>query len=157
EGTHAPAGPGTRALPPGRPGCASNRARERLPAGPRGRSVPRPGPYSFVDRSSVASRTASQRARILGPVFGHQLAADLFLISGRQVTHGGNEITRSDEFFGVAMTLQAPLHLQRVHLVSERHAVHSAVAALAAHTLIDVNAVVEVDEIGQVVDPRPAY
>src|ERR1035437_1552385 len=155
EGTHAPAGPGTRALPPGRPGCASNRARERLPAGPRGRSVPRPSPYSFVDRSSVASRTASQRARVLNLVFGNQFAADLFLIASGLVTHGGDELARSYVFFGVSMAVETPLHLQRVHLVGERHAVHSAVAGLAAHTLVDMNAVVEIDEIGQVVDARP--
>src|ERR1019366_7356615 len=109
--------------------------RERPPAGPIGRSVPRPDLYSFVDRSSVASRTASQRARVLDLVFGHQLAADLFPISGRLVTHGGNELARPYESFGVSMTLQAPFHLQRVHLVGERHTVHSAVAALAAHAL----------------------
>ena len=54
------------------------------------------------------------------------------------------------------MTVKAPLHLQRVHLVGEGHAVHSAVATLAAHTFVDMNAVVEIDEIGQVVHPRPA-
>src|SRR5450759_3450930 len=139
EGTHAPAGPGIRAWPPGRPGCASNRARARLPAGPRGRSVPRPGLYSFVDRSSVASRTASQRARVLNLVFGKQFAADLFLIDSGLVTHGGDKLARSYVFFGVSMAVETPLHLQRVHLVGERHAVHSAVAALAAHALVDVN------------------
>src|ERR1035441_2721371 len=154
-GTHAPAGPGIPESPPFRPGCASNRARERLPAGPRGHWVPRPGPYCFVDRSSVASGTASQRARVLNLVFGNQFAADLFLIARGLVTHGGDELSRSDEFFGVAVTVVAPLHLQRVHLRGERHAVHSAVATLAAHTLVDVNAVIEIDEIGQIVHPRP--
>ena len=59
-------------------------------------------------------------------------------------------------FFGVAVAVQAPLHLQRVLLPGERHLVHPAVAALAADALVDVNAVVEVDEVGQIVDARPA-
>src|ERR1017187_2828750 len=134
--THAPADPGIPESPPFRPGCASNRARERLPAGHIDPSVPRPGPYSVVDHSSVASRTASQRARVLNLVFGHQFAADLFLIARGLVTHGGDELSRSDEFFGVTVTVEAPLHLQRVHLRGERHVVHSAAATLAAHTLI---------------------
>src|SRR5450756_523855 len=94
-----------------RPPGEGTRARERLPAGPRGRSVPRPSLYSFVDRSSVASRTASQRARVLNLVFGHQFAADLFLIPSGLVTHGGDKLARSYVFFGVSMAVETPLHL----------------------------------------------
>ena len=51
--------------------------------------------------------------------------------------------------------LEAPLHLQRLLLPDERHLVHATVAGRAAHALVHVGAVVEVDEVGQVVDLRP--
>src|SRR5260370_11652964 len=154
-GTRAPEDTGILASPPDRPGCASNRARERLPAGPRGRSVPRPGLYSFVDHSSVASRTASQRTRVLNLVFGHQFASDLFLIACGLVTHSGDKLARSYVFFGVSMTVETPLHLERIHLVGERHAIHSAVANFAAYAFVDVNTMVEINEFGKIVHPRP--
>src|SRR5207253_11147248 len=49
----------------------------------------------------------------------------------------------------------APVHLQRVLLPGERHAVDAAVARRAAHTLVHVDAVIEVDEFRKVVHPRP--
>src|SRR6185436_12477171 len=53
------------------------------------------------------------------------------------------------------VTVQAPPHLQAVLLIHERHPVDGAVARRAADPLRHVDAVVEVHEIGQVVDPRP--
>src|SRR5262249_18376875 len=49
----------------------------------------------------------------------------------------------------------APLHLQRALLPGERHAIDAAVASRAADALVHVNAVIEVDELGEVMDPRP--
>src|SRR5437868_10515528 len=53
------------------------------------------------------------------------------------------------------MAIEAPFHLQRVRLIHERHLVDWAVTALASHTFINVNAVIEVDEVRQVVHPLP--
>ena len=54
------------------------------------------------------------------------------------------------------MAIQAPLHLQRVLLPGERHPVHPPVATLTADYLVDVDAVIEIHEVRQIVDPRPA-
>ena len=54
------------------------------------------------------------------------------------------------------MAVEAPLHLERVLLLHQRHLVDAPVAGLAAHPLLHVDAVVEVDEVGQVVDADPA-
>src|SRR5207248_10255400 len=140
-GTRAPAHPGIRAPPPDRSGCARNRAHCPPPRRTRN-PVRRPGLSCLVNRSSVARGTTRQRARRLNLVFRHQPAADLFLIARRLITHRGDEFTRPDILFGMAVAVQAPFHLQRVLLPRERHSVHAAVAALATHSLIDVNAVI---------------
>src|SRR4051794_10045268 len=53
------------------------------------------------------------------------------------------------------MAVQAPLHLQATLGVHQRHAVDLPVATVAADTLVDMNAVVEIDEIRQFVSPLP--
>ena len=56
----------------------------------------------------------------------------------------------------MTVTVEAPLHLERILLPHERHSIHSPMTALATDSLIDVNAVIEIHEIRKVVDPRPA-
>jgi len=53
------------------------------------------------------------------------------------------------------MALQAPAHQQSVGLENQRHLVDLPVACRASHALIDVNAVIKVDEIGQAVNFHP--
>jgi hypothetical protein len=99
----------------------------------------------------VARVAACERTSVLNPVLFHQPAADFFLVSGRLVSHGGDGFARPHVFLGLAMAAQAPLHLERDRLPRERHAVHPPVAAFAADPLIDVDAVIEIHEIGQIV------
>lgn len=54
------------------------------------------------------------------------------------------------------VTLQAPLHFQRSHSPNLRHGIHLSVAIRAVEPLRDMDAVIEVDEIGKVVHPRPS-
>ena len=53
------------------------------------------------------------------------------------------------------MATQTPLHLQRLLLIHEGHLIDWTVAGIAAHSLIDMNAVIEKDEVGELVHPRP--
>ena len=53
------------------------------------------------------------------------------------------------------MAVQTPLHLQRSVVIHQRHAVHGAVTGIATYTLVDVNAVIEISEVGKIVHPRP--
>lgn len=53
------------------------------------------------------------------------------------------------------MAADAPLHLQRSIIKHQWHAVHRAVAGVAAYALVDVNAVIEINEVWEVVDPVP--
>src|ERR1700688_1298115 len=53
------------------------------------------------------------------------------------------------------MAFQAPLHLQRILLVHQRHLVDRAVTGVAADSFIDMNTVVEKNEVGELVHARP--
>ena len=55
------------------------------------------------------------------------------------------------------MTLEAPFHLKRSRLIGQRHQVDPSVTSRAAHALVYVNAVIEINEVGQIVNPRPLY
>ena len=54
------------------------------------------------------------------------------------------------------MTGQTPLHVHVRRFPRQRHLIHPTVACFASHAFVDVDAVIEIDEIGKVVDPIPA-
>ena len=53
------------------------------------------------------------------------------------------------------MTLEAPFHLQGSGLIRQRHQVNAPMTSRAAYPLVYVNAVIEIDEVGQVVNAGP--
>ena len=54
------------------------------------------------------------------------------------------------------MTIETPFHVKRVHLEHQGHLVHTAVTAGAANAFPDVDAVVEIDKIGEVMYAGPS-
>ena len=52
----------------------------------------------------------------------------------------------------VAVTIQTPTHVQRLRLVNNRHGGEIAVARRATYTLGYVDAVIEIDKLGHVVN-----
>src|SRR4051812_9572125 len=53
------------------------------------------------------------------------------------------------------MAIETPTHVKRLRLPRDRHLVHGAVAGGAADAFPHVNAVIEKNEIGQLIDARP--
>jgi hypothetical protein len=53
------------------------------------------------------------------------------------------------------MTFEAPFHIQRRHLISQRHQIDSPVTSRTPDAFVHVNAVIEIDKIGKVVNSRP--
>ena len=53
------------------------------------------------------------------------------------------------------MAIQTPLHMQGLCLPREWHFVDAAVTGFTANSLMDVNAVIEVDEVRKIVDAHP--
>src|SRR5690242_8403274 len=96
-------------------------------------------------RLRVALAMASRAGRqTLNLVFRLQTRADLQLIAVRHIAHLRHEFAGPEVLLRVAMAVEAPLHLQAVHLVDAGHLIDAAVARLAADALLHVNAVVEV-------------
>jgi hypothetical protein len=53
------------------------------------------------------------------------------------------------------MTFQAPLHLQRLRLIHDRHLIYLPVTCRAADAFVYMNRVIEVREVRQVMHPLP--
>ena len=88
-------------------------------------------------------------------VFLGQLFPDLFLICGGFPIHVENLVFRANVLRGITVAIEAPLHRQRRGLKNQRHLVDRAVARGAADSFVDVNAVVEIDIIGEAVNLDP--
>lgn len=90
----------------------------------------------------------------LNMVFGHQLRPKDRLVGGGpvQIEHF---ITRPDEFFRRAMTLQAPFHVKHMRFPGQRHLVQLSVAGGTTNAFSDMDAVVEKDKIGRAIGAVP--
>src|SRR5581483_1094944 len=111
--------------------------------------------YSGVLISAVTRIAARQCARVFHFVFLHQLRPQGRLRLGGLVAHRRDELARSDVLRRIAVAIETPRHLQRVLLPRERHAIHATVTTLTSYPFRNVDAVVEVDEVGQIVNAGP--
>ena len=102
--------------------------------------------------SSVA-RVAVEKFSNL--VLGNELAAKLLLIGRQLIIHLIYELAGPDVLFGRSMAIEAPLHVKCRGLGNERHLVHASVAARASNAFIDMNAVIEINKPGQIMDAVP--
>jgi hypothetical protein len=100
----------------------------------------------------MASRTTGEFPNL---VLGDEPLPKLPLVTRRDVIHTEYSFTRTHEALRAAMAFQAPLHLQRLFLPHQWHPIDLTVARRAPDALMNVNAVVEVDEVGQIMDTRP--
>jgi hypothetical protein len=57
--------------------------------------------------------------------------------------------------FGRAMAFETPFHLQCLGLINHRHLIDATMTGRAADALVHMNAVIEIDVVGQIVHPRP--
>ena len=99
--------------------------------------------------------TGGATGQALDLVFLHELPAQRLLIDRRFVSHPKHFLARAHVLLRMAVAVEAPFHLERGLLPGERHLVHGAVAGFAADALIDVDAVIEIGEIGQIMHARP--
>src|SRR5262245_19836538 len=77
------------------------------------------------------------------------------LIEGRLPSHIEDLLARADIALGLAVAAEAPLHRHRLGLIDTRHLVDPPMAGGASDTLRHMDAVVEVDEVAQIVDAIP--
>ncbi len=106
----------------------------------------------------MTSRTACQNVRSLDVVLRLpvQTFGDLSLCAiSRSPFHVENFLFRSHKIFRTPMTLQTPFHLQRRGLRHDRHLIDSPVTGRATDAFVHMNRVIEVSEVGQVVNANP--
>src|SRR5579871_1131092 len=86
-------------------------------------------------------------------VFLHQLLPEFRLVRRRLIRNTENLISRPHVIFRMAVTLEAPRHFQRILGPGKRHLPNRAMTRRAANPLVDVNAVIEIDELRERVYP----
>src|SRR4029077_606780 len=102
----------------------------------------------------MTCRTARE---LLYFVLRDQARAERALIRRRLIVDAKHRVTWSHVLLGIAVAVEAPFHLQGLRLPHQRHAIDLSVTRRAAHTLVHVDAVIEIDEVGQIVHARPLY
>jgi len=92
--------------------------------------------------------------RLLDMVLFHESASHsrVILRFPMQVEH---LFTRPHETLRFTVTIKAELHVQALRLPHKGHLVYLAVAAHAANSLTHMNAMIEIDEVGDVMNAVP--
>lgn len=88
-------------------------------------------------------------------VFFEQRGAQSGLIFRRLPSCAKNFFTRAHETLRRAMATEAPLHVQRVLTPRQSHLANRAVTGHAADTFFNVNAVIEINEVWEIIDANP--
>lgn len=101
---------------------------------------------------AMTCRTARRWSDV---VFLDQPLPERELILGRLILHAVDIFARPDETLRRAVAFKTPVHVQRGHAPGERHLIDAAMAGGATDSLAHVNAVIEINEARQIVDPRP--
>src|SRR5262249_4012225 len=115
----------------------------------------RPNPGRARACSSVTGGTAGELVGALNAVALEEFLPEPGAVRRRPPGHAEDRLPRPQVRRRVAVAVETPLHEQGVLLVQQWHFVHPPVAGDAADALGHVDAVVEVDEARQVVDPLP--
>ena len=99
--------------------------------------------------------TGRATRQLSNPIFLDQLLAQGDLIDRGLVIHIEHVLARSHITLRGAVTLEAPIHIERIFPPRERHRVDSAVTGGATNALVDMNAMIEINKTGKVVDSGP--
>ena len=103
----------------------------------------------------MTGRTTCHHVFRLNLVFLDELGSFNTLIEVLRPIHLKDLVLRTDEILGIAVALETPFHLERVDLPGLRHQVDSTVTGGASDALVNMNAVIEINEIGQIVNSGP--
>jgi hypothetical protein len=105
-----------------------------------------------LEVSSVAGVTIQ---KLLNLILRNESAPEFHLVLRGLIRHVIDFVARPNMPLRLAVTVQAPLHLERLCLVDLWHLIYAPMTTGAAYSLVDMNAVIEVHEIGKVVDSNP--
>jgi hypothetical protein len=88
-------------------------------------------------------------------VFPHQSAPEFQLVRRWLVRDAENLIFGANIFLGLAVAIEAPAHLHLCSRPGDGHLPDGTMACGASNPFCDVNAVIEIDEFWESVNPRP--
>src|SRR5215467_8556876 len=104
---------------------------------------------------TLLTMTCRTTRQFFDVILFHELQTQGEPIGRCLVLHAEHVLARTDKSLRRSVTLQTPIHIKRVLTPHQRHLVDPAVAGYATNSLVHVNAVIEVNESGKVVHPRP--
>jgi hypothetical protein len=110
-----------------------------------------------MDLLSVTDGAVRELEKWFDVILRNKLSAQDLLVDYWLPSHREHLFSRPEELFGMSVTIDTPLHVHIGRFPGKRHLVQTSVASFAAHSLIHVNAVIEIDEVGQIIDAIPAY
>src|SRR4051794_28905630 len=108
-----------------------------------------------ISASAMTRRAVDQRTHV---IFGTQLRTQLGLRLARRFRRPvdvEHKLLRTDVLCRRPVAIEAPFHQQRSLLPRQGHGVDRPMTGRAADTLVDVNAVIEVNEFGEPMDAAP--
>ncbi len=91
----------------------------------------------------------------LNVVLLHQLRTQLGLIRGVLIFDVIDLVERANILGRIPVAVQAKSHLERFRLVHQRHLVNRAMTAGTTDAFVDMDAVIEIDIVGQAIDAVP--
>jgi len=103
----------------------------------------------------MTCRTVGQFSCRSQLIHSRKFLPQLFLICGSFPVHIENLILRPQIRLRIPVALQAEIHVQRRGLEHQRHLIDWPVAGRAANSLIYMNAVIEINVVGQPVHFHP--
>ena len=88
-------------------------------------------------------------------VFFHQFFPQRELIWRRPIIHAEHILARSNETLRCAVTFQTPVHVKGVLPPHQRHFIDPAMAGGATDSFVDMNAMVEINKSGKIMNAGP--
>src|SRR5205823_1647515 len=159
--THGASIPETLPYRPALRGCANTSFPQTSRDGPEEQATLRREPCGCL---AVACGATRDDRGILDVIFARQLAPERELIVrltrivvhvARLPAHAENLVARPKVPLRLTVTLETPFHEQRRRLIGERHFIDPPVAGDTANAFVDVDAVIEINKAGRVIDFLP--
>src|SRR5262249_58573549 len=106
--------------------------------------------YANIHHSNTPSPILSMTNRTARETFDfvllYKLLPERNLVRRRLPIHAEDLLPRAHKALRAAMAFQTPLHIQGVLAPHERHLIYSTMASCTADALMNMNAVIEIDE-----------
>ena len=99
--------------------------------------------------------TGGTARQLLNLIFLHQPCAQDELILRRLIVHAEHVFPGTHKTFRMAVAVEAPIHIKRIFPPRQWHLIDRAMTSGAADSLVDVNAMIKVNEAGKIMDPSP--